>query len=165
MSFGSQKRLPDLYNISNGQGGLPLPEENNSRNLINRWKQPGDEAYTVYPSLPTPEKASTSYGNENDGAIRLPVYPIRLTYNRYQAYNLSDIRVADADFIRCRQLILNYRFNKKALKWLNLKNLELGLSMTNPFLISFDKKWDGYDPETGGWPARKTYSLTLNATF
>lgn len=165
VSFGSQKRLPNLYNISNGQGGLPLPEENNSRNLIDRWKRPGDEAYTVYPSLPTPEKASTSHGNENDGAIKLPVYPIRLVYNRYQAYNLSDIRVADADFIRCRQLILNYRFSKKALKWLNLKNMELGLSMTNPFLIAFDKKWDGYDPETGGWPARKTYSLTLNATF
>lgn len=161
ISVGGQKRLPDLYDMRNGQYGLPLPDQNSSRWLIDRWRKPGDEEFTVYPSLPTKEKTTST--NTVDGSLHLPYNPE--FYSRYEAYNLSDIRVADADFIRCRQISLNYQFANKMLERIHLQHLSLGLSMTNPFLITFDKKWDGYDPETGGWPARKTISLVLNATF
>ena len=140
---------------------MPLPDKNSSRWIKDRWRKPGDEEHTIYPSLPTKEK--TTGTNTVDGSLHLPYND--LIYSRYVAYNQSDIRVADADFIRCRQISLNYQFTAKQLKKIYLKNLNVGLSMTNPFLITFDKKWDGYDPETGGWPARKTVSLTLNATF
>lgn len=161
VSIGGQKRLPDLYDMGNGQYGLPLPDQNSSRWIIDRWRNPGDEEFTVYPSLPTKEKTTST--NTVDGSLHLP-YSAEI-YSRYEAYNLSDIRVADADFIRCRQISLNYQFTNKMIERLSLQYLRLGLSMTNPFLITFDKKWDGYDPETGGWPARKTISLVLNATF
>ena len=162
MTIGGQKRLPDLYDMGNGQYGLPLPDKNSSRWIKDRWRKPGDEEHTIYPSLPTREKTMPT--NTVDGSIQLPYKDLNF-YSRYAAYNLSDIRVADVDFIRCRQISLNYQFTAKQLKAIYLQNLNIGLSMANPFIITFDKKWDGYDPETGGWPTRKTISLTLNATF
>ena len=51
------------------------------------------------------------------------------------------------------------------LRTLHMKDLRLSASMANPFMIVFDKKWEGLDPETGGWPNRRTMSLSLNVTF
>lgn len=160
VSFGGRKRLPALYSVDGTNYGLPLPEINSSRKLINRWRQPGDENSTIYPSLPTKEKTAVN-GN---GSLILPLDPSD-RYDRYTAYNNSDIRVAESDFIRCRQIALNYQFQRSLLQHIGMNNLQLGISLSNPFLIAFDKKWDGYDPETGGWPARKTVSMTLNASF
>lgn len=163
VSFGGKRRLPAFYGNASMTGttdqnyGLPLPEENNSRRIINRWRQPGDEQHTIYPSLPDRDK-STDY-------IYLPLASQTEFYNPYYAYNYSDIRVAKSDFIRCRQISLEYRFQQKALRRIGMSNLSLTASMTNPFLITFDKRWEGYDPETGGWPARKTYTLSLSASF
>ena len=80
-------------------------------------------------------------------------------------YNLADIRVADTDFIRCTQLSLNYQFGEKILQAIHANSLILGVSMSNPFMIVFDKKWEGIDPETGGWPTRRTMSLSLSVAF
>lgn len=46
-----------------------------------------------------------------------------------------------------------------------LKRLQVKASMSNPFVWAFDKKWDGLDPETGSWPARKVISISLQAAF
>ncbi|MGN6510825.1 MAG: hypothetical protein ACTHLD_15275, partial [Chitinophaga sp.] len=83
----------------------------------------------------------------------------------YDLYNSSDIMVANADFIRCRQLSLNYQFGPSVLRKLHVRNLSTAFSLTNPFLIAFDKAWRGYDPETAGWPARRVTSVSLNMTF
>ena len=152
MQFGGQGRIPDLYNTSNGQKGLPSPELNVSRKLLNRWKNPGDE--TIYPSLP---------GRGRTDALALPGSGSYKT--PYQMYNLADIRVADTDFIRCTQLSLNYQFGEKVLRAVHANSLSLGISMSNPFMIVFDKKWEGIDPETGGWPTRRTMSLSLSVAF
>lgn len=37
--------------------------------------------------------------------------------------------------------------------------------MTNPFMWVSDSKWDGLDPETGNWPARRVTSLSLQVMF
>jgi hypothetical protein len=73
--------------------------------------------------------------------------------------------VADIDFIRCRQISFTYDFAPELLKKIYAKRLAISASMSNPFLIAFDKDWRGYDPETGGWPARRTTSLSVNMTF
>lgn len=156
VSLGGKKRLPNFYNTAQADYGLPQPEENNSRRLMNRWRQPGDEEHTIYPSLPDRDK-SQEY-------VYLPTSTAD-GRNPYWAYNYSDIRVAKSDFIRCRQISVEYRFQQQMLKRMGMSNLSLTASLTNPFLITFDKKWEGYDPETGGWPARKTFSMTLNASF
>ena len=156
MSLGSHKRLPDFYDYSNSTYGLIQPDENGSVRLLDRWKQPGDELHTIYPSMPDRDKAMEM--------LNIPNFKNEYI-SPYEAYNLSDIRVAKGDFIRCRQISLGYAFQHKLLRVMHLSHLSLNASMTNPFLITFDKKWHGYDPETGGWPARKTYSIALNVTF
>lgn len=153
MSLGSSKRLPALYN-TNSNSGLPTPEQNLNRDLINRWKRPGDETSTNIPSLP----------GTGDSFVYIPTLN-PTSSNPYTLYNLSDIRTADASFIRCRQLSLNYDFSSVLIHKLGVKKLALNLSTTNPFFFDFDEKWNGIDPETGGWPARKTTSLSVNLNF
>jgi TonB-linked SusC/RagA family outer membrane protein len=152
MAFGNQKRLPVFYNTS----GAPTPEQNAPRILLDRWKQPGDEQHTNVPAIPP--------GNPRRIEITMPTMQY-LSQTPYQLYNLSDYMVANADFIRCRQLSLSYEFGQEVLKKVHIKRLSTSLSMTNPFLITFDDAWRGYDPETAGWPARKVTSLSFNMTF
>ncbi|RFS21778.1 SusC/RagA family TonB-linked outer membrane protein [Chitinophaga silvatica] len=152
MAFGASKRTPVYYNKS----GAPTPEQNVPRILNDRWKQPGDEQFTNVPAIPT--------GNPNRMQVTLPLLtPAYMS--PYDLFNQSDYMVASADFIRCRQLSLNYEFNQKLLKKVHVKRLSTSLSLTNPFLITFDKKWRGYDPETAGWPARRMTSISFNMTF
>ena len=153
MSFGAQGRLPVFYNTS----GAPTPEQNAPRLLKDRWKKTGDEAWTNIPAVPAGNPIVYL-------GVSLPLAN-RPTLTSYELYNLSDIRVANADFIRCRQISLSYDLTSDLLKKLYAKRVGVSLSMSNPFLITFDKAWKGYDPETKGWPARRTTSLSVNMTF
>ena len=58
-----------------------------------------------------------------------------------------------------------YSVSEKILKALHMKYASISWSMSNPFMIVFDKAWKGLDPETKNWPARRTTSLSLNVTF
>jgi hypothetical protein len=151
-AFGSQKRLPPYYNSS----GAPTPEQNVPRILDSRWKKPGDD--TKIPAIP-------AGNNVRLLDMNLPLLSSQPRMTSYSIYNLSDVMVADADFLRCRQLSVTYNFPLEILKKIHAKRLGLSASMSNPFLIAFDKAWRGYDPETGQWPARRTASLSLNMTF
>lgn len=152
VSFGNQGRVPAFYNPA----GAPTPDQNVPRILKNRWQKPGDEQQTDIPAVPP--------GNPSSLNFNLPT--IAWNYvSPYTLYNQSDFMVADADFIRCRQIAINYEFGSDFMKWSHFRRLSASLSMTNPFLITFDKNWRGYDPETGGWPARRVTSLSLNMTF
>ncbi len=155
LAFGADKRLPVYYNAS----GAPTPEQNAPRILDQRWKKPGDEQYTNIPAVPP--------GNPNRFYVPLPLLTTSTTnfYSPYDLYNNSDIMVASADFIRCRQLALNYQFGPAVLRALHVRNLSSSFSLTNPFFIAFDKDWRGYDPETAGWPARRVTSISFNMTF
>lgn len=84
--------MPELYPSVGSQGGLPKPEQNVSKKLIDRWKNAGDK--TLVPSLP-----GTGYES-----VKIPATQVSFGYseNRYLLYNRSDMRVANTDFIRCR---------------------------------------------------------------
>ena len=158
VQWGGHGRLPELYPGASVQvNGLPMPEQNVSRKLINRWKTQGDEARTSIPSLP-------GLGNEK---IDIPVTTESTSTleNLYHLYNLSDQLVANTDFIRCRSLSLAYELNPQWLKRLYIQRMQVKASMTNPFIWVFDKKWDGLDPETGNWPARRITSLSIQIAF
>ncbi len=155
MQFGGQDRLPELY--SGSLKGVPAPQENVSRQLKNRWRKAGDE--TNIPAVPNYNSASTS------GYVQLPVLSGTNSTTPYVMYANSDIRVADTDLIRCRQIALTYNVSEKILKALHMKYASISWSMSNPFMIAFDKAWKGLDPETKDWPARRTTSLSLNVTF
>lgn len=80
-------------------------------------------------------------------------------------YDLSDVRVANTDFIRCRSLSLAYEVSNEWLKQIYVQRMQIKVSMTNPFMWVADKKWDGLDPETVNWPARRMTSLSLQVMF
>lgn len=152
VAFGNQKRLPVIYNNS----GAPLPNQNASRLLLDRWKSAGDELLTDIPAVPP--------GNPNQIIVPLPTITTAFM-SPYEMYSLSDRRVADADFIRCRSIGFTYELPVQVLKKLHVKRLSFSASLTNPFLITIDKAWQGYDPETGEWPARRTGSIGLNISL
>lgn len=153
VQWGGHSRLPALYDTSSNYG-VPTPEQNVSKDLIGRWRKPGD--ITTIPSIPT----SSAYINLPNTS-QVASSEARL----YDMYNNSDLRVANTDFIRCRSLSLSYDFTSSVLSALHLSRLTLKASMTNPFLWARDKKWKGIDPETGNWPTRRITSLSIQAMF
>lgn len=167
VQWGGAGRLPALYryvqySASNENGGIPEPEGNVSRQLAGRWRRPGDENFTSTPSIPSaftqrmtiPATGATAALAANSGL------------NIYDMYNNSSARVASTDFIRCRQISLTYTFGERVLKRLGVANMRVKATMTNPFLWAAEAdKWQGIDPETGNWPARRTTSLSLNVQF
>ncbi|WP_306437785.1 SusC/RagA family TonB-linked outer membrane protein [Odoribacter splanchnicus] len=157
VQWGGHNRLPDIFNMDNGQYGYIRVEQNVSTKLKNRWKHPGD--VTDIPSIPGTgfEDAKLPVVlNENIKAS---------TSNRYNLYNLSTARVANTDFIRCRSLSLNYDFAGKWMERMGISYLSLKATVTNPFMWVSDKSWEGLDPETGDWPTRRTTSLSIKLMF
>ena len=142
--------------------GLPLPEQNASKKLKNRWKKPGDK--TIYPSLPGTGRESVTLPTILHEEFTAGMSS-NLPYNKYALYNQSDIRVAKTDFIRCRSISLGYDFSGDWMQRAGINYLRVSASMTNPFMWAMDKKWDGLDPETGSWPARRVSSLSLQVIF
>lgn len=153
IQWGGHNRLPNLYDTSSNYG-IPMPEQNVSRDLQDRWRKAGDN--TDIPSIPT----SSAY-IDLPNTTQVASSEARL----YDMYNYSDVRVASTDFIRCRSLSLTYDFAKKLISSLGLSRLTLKASMTNPFLWARDKKWKGIDPETGSWPTRRVTSLSVQVMF
>ena len=157
VQWGGHDRLPDIFNMDNGQNGFIRVEQNVSTKLKNRWRQPGD--VTDIPSIP-----GTGYENARIPAISNE--NIAASYkDRYELYNLSNVRVANTDFIRCRSLSLSYDFDRKWVERLGIGYLSVNMSMTNPFMWVSDKKWEGLDPETGNWPTRRTTSFSIQLMF
>lgn len=150
MSFGAKTFLPTFFAAS----GAPAPERNAPRYLFKRWRKPGDENITNIPSIPA--------GNPNSMSTTLPTGE---KLNPYDMYNQSDLRVAKTDFIRCRMISLHYYLPSGWLKKIGIRQSSFSLSLSNPFFIAFDEKWDGRDPETANWPARRTASCSLSFSF
>ena len=128
--------------------------------MADRWRQPGDEAHTTIPSIPA--------GNPNDLYTTLYYGDDGLSsqYSSiYEMYNRSTARIADTGFLRCRSISLQYDLPKDFINKLGMINAYVTASLTNPFVIAFDKRWEGRDPETMTWPARRTFSIALNLSF
>lgn len=120
------------------------------REFKNRWTKTGDENITHVPVIPD-RRLRSQYTN---------------LYRGYNAYNLSDVRVAKGDFIRMKEISLSYDFPKKWIAPAKVSSLSLKLQATNLFLIYADKKLNGQDPEffnTGGVaiPVPRQFTLTL----
>lgn len=159
MSFGAKTYLPRYFASS----GAPRPEENLPTYMLKRWRQPGDEQFTNIPAIPE--------GRPNNLNVQLPLKidnsytSSDMYYNIYDAYNNSTARVAKTDFIRCRSLAVQYNLPGTWARSLGMRNIYCDLSLTNPFFIAFDDKWEGRDPETASWPARRSLTFSLNLTF
>ncbi|MDR1671410.1 MAG: SusC/RagA family TonB-linked outer membrane protein [Alistipes sp.] len=144
-SFGNKVRLDPAFRHSYNDF-MSLPKD-----FKNRWILPGEENITNIPVI-----ASVRQVNNNTN--------LRYAYN---AYNYSDVRVADGGFVRMKEISLTYDFPKNMISKLSIERLSLKLQGTNLFLIYADKKLNGQDPEffnSGGVasPMAKQFTLTLS---
>ncbi|PXX95020.1 SusC/RagA family protein, partial [Marinifilum breve] len=126
-----------------------------TKDMKNRWLMPGDEEYTNIPVIASKELYD-KYG-----------YQLESTYN---AYNYSDQRVAKGDFIRLKEISLEYRIPKEFLNRFGLTSASLKAQGTNLWLMYSDKALNGQDPEffgTGGvaLPVPKQYTFSLKLGF
>ncbi len=128
-----------------------------TKDFTNRWINPGDENITNVPVI-----ADKRLNANNDGARNLA--------KAYNTYNYSDVRIADGDFVRLKNISLSWEFPKEFKRKLGLTTFTLKGSAVNPWLIYSDKRLNGQDPEfrnTGGvaFPITSQYTFTLNISL
>lgn len=141
---GNKLRLNPIFSDNYPESFVP------SRDYVNRWLLPGDEAKTNIPVIP-------------DRRLRDQMGNLERAYN---SYNFSTERVVDGSYIRVRNISLGYTLPASILKKSRFKNVSVRLSATNPFLLYSDKALNGADPEffnTGGvaLPIPKQYIFSL----
>lgn len=147
-SFGNVVRLDPVFsNTYNDLVATP-------REFKNRWSSAGEEDQTTVPVIPSVRQ---NFLNPNLSVA-------------YSAYNYCSERVAKGDFIRMKEISLDYTLPGKWLSPLGVNSLNLKLQATNLFLIYADKKLNGMDPEffnTGGVasPMPKQYTFTVRLGF
>jgi hypothetical protein len=146
-SFGNVVRLDPVF--SSEYSDL----NSMTKDYRNRWMVPGDEYFTDVPTI-----LSKRQLNENSDLTKA-----------YNAYNYSDVRIADGGFVRLKEISLSYDIPKKSLLK-EMSNLSIKLQATNLALLYADKKLNGQDPEffqSGGvsTPVPKQFTLTLRASF
>lgn len=131
----------------NGFSGLNVSPE-----FLNRWKKPGDEAFTNIPSY---------------------VADPNIAWSRRQTdyYRHGDINVVSASFVKLRDVTLSYELPEPSLQWLNLQQLNIFVQSTNYLLWKANKR--GLDPEFEDFEngarvlptSRHNYSVGLNITL
>lgn len=107
---GHKMRNTNVAFISSGMGVV-------SKDIENRWREPGDEAYTDVPRYISSE--SELYN-----------------YNYQSMYANSSINVIDATNWRLRNLSLTYRIPASVCHKLYLKNARIMLGMENVFMVA-----------------------------
>lgn len=128
-----------------------------TKDFTNRWINPGDENYTNVPVI-ADKRLITDYGGQN------------MLQRAYNTYNYSDVRIADGDFVRLKNISLSWEFPKDFKRKIGVSTFTLKGSAVNPWLIYSDKKLNGQDPEfrnTGGvaFPITSQYTFTLNVSL
>lgn len=163
-AMGNVVRLNYLFE---GNNLMPQPYSNLNRKLMDAWQQPGDEQHTNIPGFNRTGEADYylyfKYSQGNTGMASVT------SRSSYWMYNYSDIRVVKGDYLRCRNLSLNYSFPQKLIQRLHLNALSLSVNVTNPFTFC-SKEFDGQDPEIQGtgttaMPITQTYTFSLNISL
>lgn len=150
-------RLPSRAYVS-----APNSDENANSSIKDRWRPGQDNTGKTIPAL-----------SSGDGLI------MTADDNFYATdwYNLSDATVVPGDYLRFRNLMIEYRL---PLRWVNkvvigdkkLSAVTLKFQAQNLFVLA-DKRLKGYDPETinyttntyGSLPLARTFTLGLNVNF
>ena len=148
-NIGAKKRLPNPYSTFT-YGQMPDIYSNLSKELKDRWKEPGNELTTNIPALYTSIKDLYNLWLPNGQYD-----------NIYSMWAQSNVRVADASFLRCTQISLSYSFPQKICKRMKFSHIQFSANINNLFVIA-SKDWKGYDPELGYSIQPRIYSLGLS---
>ena len=155
-SLGAVNRLPFIYG---DYDSVFDPEKNVTREILNRWREPGDELHTNILAL-----------YDDNTYTNLGIRPMRANVDHIYGtsmYDYSTARVCSTNNLRLRSLSLSYIFNKKVLKKMHLSNFQISAQANNLFIIA-DKRWHGFDPEQGSSANSsipRTYSLSVTIGF
>lgn len=155
-SWGAVGRLPSIYDSESSTAFMPIT--NVTKEYMNRWYQPGDEAKTNIPKLFNyNEYTSLISGKYATNGSLISVQTL---------YNYSTARVAPTDVLRLSSMTLSYYFHMPSLKKFGISDMQLSLTGTN-LCFWADKAWHGRDPESGSAnvPVQPTYTLNLNINF
>lgn len=128
-----------------------------SKDMVNRWIMPGDEAHTTIPALLDLHTANNV--RRANGSTVSAAYP-------YNAYNYSTERVAKGDFVRFKNISLAYVLPNSLINRWGLSSAQIALVGNNIALLYADKKLNGADPEffnNGGvaMPIPRQYTLSV----
>lgn len=150
--LGKKMRLQNPYeSILNGMAD---PDVNLSSDLTKAWLKPGDEEFTNMPGLPV-----------SDAYRTLVKLPDGWTMSPMSMWNLSDVRVVDASFLRCNQITLGWTASRNICKKLGINSLTVNGTINNVFVIA-SKKLNGFDPELNGEEVQpKIFSLGCSIGF
>ena len=158
-TLGGVNRLPKIYGSS---ANTFDPEMNVSKDIIDRWKQPGDEEYTDIPAL----YDENTY-NKIVASGAAPDYTGSSLLYGYSMYDYSTARICRTDNFRFRSISLTYRFPSELMQKLKIDDLSIRGQVSNIFLLA-DKRWHGSDPLLGSSATSSipmTASVTLSMTF
>ncbi|MFN0257297.1 SusC/RagA family TonB-linked outer membrane protein [Pedobacter ureilyticus] len=141
--FLIQNISPGLYPTSGSYSGII----GNNAAIVDRWRNPGDEAFTNVPGL----------SNVNVNSITRYIY--------------SDLNVRDAGQIRLQQISLTYVLPSRLLKTVPfIKGVNLGATVSNLGLIWVANK-EGIDPDYqmtsmyNNLPPTRNYVFNVNLTL
>ncbi|CAD0001267.1 SusC/RagA family TonB-linked outer membrane protein [Flavobacterium chungangense] len=107
--------LPMLENNYNGAlGGYVSNITTVNKNIVNRWQQPGDEAFTNIPRA---------------------VYEYEADYisDSRDIYRYADINILDASNVRLSNISLAYQLPKELIKRVNLQDVRFNLNAENVY--------------------------------
>ena len=177
-SLGAKTRLFGMYSSGAKNGtqtiydaGAIRPENNMSRDYLQRWQNPGDEQYTNIPAIiGKSTSAFFKYSAHWSGSVKYGGQSVQtIASSAWDMYDYSNIRVVSASYLKCNNISLTYEFPDEWLKPYLIKRLELTASGSNLFTIS-DRRLKGQTPTQGGFTTielsdRPSFSLGLSITF
>lgn len=165
-SFGAKTRLFRLFDGINSSAYSS--ESNVSRDLLNRWKVPGDEQHTNIPAvMGTNNPAYSMYTNH--WSTLSSWTGAHIGDNAWTMYDYSTARVVSADYLKLSSLSLTYEFNQHQLSRLKLERLAITLSGYN-LKTWAAKELRGQTPTQGGFSEVQlsdtpSWTLSLNINF
>ncbi|MBP1612586.1 MAG: SusC/RagA family TonB-linked outer membrane protein [Bacteroidetes bacterium] len=169
-SLGAKVRLFKLYSQSadGSSSGSIYPEFNLNKDLLNRWKKPGDERYTNIPSIMS-SNTPGYYNYQRHYSSGSNYAGIKLAEDSWAMYDYSDIRVVSADYVQVANLSLTYELPAKLLKANKLHRVALTLSGSNLYTFC-TKALKGQTPTQSGFSTVQLsdtpiYTFGINIEF
>lgn len=157
-SLGGYKLLSPLFS-QDMENSAPNEYNNLSKDLVNRWRKPGDEAFTNIPGLPYKGVPFVTIPSGTQ-SLQSP------SSSPYTLYNYSTARLVKASYLRINNVTVNYVVPQQFAKRLRMNNLSIGYTISN--LHTFvSKDFKGVDPEvaSGTQPLPLTHIMNLSVTF
>jgi tonB-linked outer membrane protein, susC/ragA family len=166
-SIGSKVRLMKLYDNTSSNVSAPQPVQNLRRELVDRWRKPGDEKRTNIPGI----LSNADYKETIDSPWWKKENSYKFGENIWQMYNNADVRVVSGNYLKLQSLSLRYSLPDDLCKKMRVSAMYLAFSTSNLFTWSA-KELKGQDPTSQSGssssisvPVLPSYTLNLNVSF